>query len=125
MRKRAPYIVIVEDDVWLGQQFERTLRKHGYEVRVTTNALAAMDLIDERCPDGIILDMLLGGSTGLALVHELQSYRDTGAIPVVVCTNLAAGLVLRDLEPYGVRRMLDKTTMQPDDLVAAVRSVLA
>jgi hypothetical protein len=36
---------------------------------------------------------------------------------------MAADLQLEELESYGVRRILDKATMQPDDLVAAVRSV--
>ena len=68
--------------------------------------------------------MLLSGGTGLALLHELQSYTDTGDIPVVLCTNIAGDLDVKDLRPYGVRRLLDKTTMHPDDVTVAIRSVL-
>jgi hypothetical protein len=58
------------------------------------------------------------------LLHELQSYGDTKMTPVVLCTNMAETLDLEDLRQYGVRRIIDKTTMQLDDLPAAVRSVL-
>ena len=68
--------------------------------------------------------MLLAGTTALALLHELQSHTDTAKVPVILCTNLADGLDLEELAPYGVRRIVDKTTMQPDDIVAAVKSVL-
>jgi hypothetical protein len=41
-----------------------------------------------------------------------------------MCTNLANELKLDDLKPYGVKRILDKTTMIPNDLAVSVRSVL-
>jgi len=37
---------------------------------------------------------------------------------------LASELSIDNLKPYGVKRILDKTTMEPDDVVAAVRNVL-
>ncbi|MNT81546.1 hypothetical protein D3C72_2211510 [compost metagenome] len=69
------------------------------------------------------MDVLLTGTTAFTLLHELQSYTDTAMVPIVLCTNMAAELELEELESYGVRRILDKATMQPDDLIAAVRSV--
>lgn len=117
-------VLIVEDDLWLAEQFERTLVREGFSVRRTSNGHVAIELVDELMPKVMLLDLLLPGSTGIALLHELQSYQDTGEIPVILCTNLASTLKLDDLRPYGVRRLLDKTTMHPDDIVAAVRGVL-
>lgn len=107
--------------MWLAEQFGRTLQD--YEVHYAPHALAAIDLIDEVKPAAIILDVLLTGATAFTLLHELQSYTDTAMVPIVLCTNMAADLQIEELESYGVRRILDKATMQPDDLVAAVRSV--
>lgn len=118
-------VVIVEDDMWLSEQFERSLVRAGFTVCRASNGHAAMEQIDEYLPRVIILDMLLPGGTGTMLLHELQSYKDTGDIPIVLCTNLASAITLDDMSAYGVRRILDKTTMHPDDVVAAVRSVLA
>ena len=117
-------ILIVEDDAWLAEQQVRVLTKAGYKATVSPHPIAAIKAIDTIHPDAIVLDVLLTGSTAFALLHELQSYGDTGSIPVILCTNLAGELSLDDLAPYGVRRILDKTTMLPDDVVAAVRSVL-
>lgn len=121
---KAIDVVIVEDDPWLAEQLERTLARAGFTVRRTSNGHAAIELIDERMPRAIVLDLLLAGGTGMTLLHELQSYQDTGQIPVILCTNLASGLRLEEVGPYGVRRILDKTTMHPDDVITAVRSVL-
>ncbi|CAN5397680.1 response regulator [soil metagenome] len=111
--------------MWLAEQQARTLQKAGYDTVISPHARHAIDAVDDDKPDAIVLDMLLSGSTAFALMHELQSYGDTGMLPIVLCTNLAADIELDDVKPYGVRRILDKTTMQPGDVVTAVRSVLA
>ncbi len=116
-------VVVVEDDQWLAEQYVRTLKKAGYQVRHVPHALAAIDTIDEAVPDVIVLDMLLAGTTAMALLHELKSHKDLAAIPVVLATNLADQIAFDDVSSYGVKRMLDKSTMHPEDIVAAVRSV--
>jgi CheY-like chemotaxis protein len=117
-------VLIVEDDKWLAEQYERTLKNAGYKITISLHTLSAIQAIDDVYPDAIILDVLLTGSTAFTLLHELQSYGDTGNIPIILCTNLASELSFDDLEPYGVKRILDKITMMPDDLITALRSVL-
>jgi DNA-binding response OmpR family regulator len=117
-------IVLVEDDAWLADLEIEVLTNAGFSVTHSPHALSAIERIDSNAPDVLIVDVLLTGTTGLALLHELQSYVDTKAIPVIVCTNLAESLSIADLQAYGVRKIVDKTTMHPNDLVAAVRAVL-
>lgn len=115
-------ILVIESDKWLGDQYERSLSKHGYTVLRSANGHDAIDIIDDNMPSAIILSLLLNGPTGIALLHELQSYVDTAKIPVIVCTSLN-DVTLDDLRPYGVWRLLDTASMQPDDIARAVRSV--
>lgn len=123
--KSGTNVLVIEDDVWLAELFERTLQAAEYETRSVPNGHLAMELIDANPPDAIVLDMLLTGGTAMTLLHELQSYTDTAMIPVILCTNLATQVDIKTVAPYGVKRILDKTTMQPDDIVTAIRSVLA
>lgn len=117
------YVLLVEDDTWLAELEASVLRDAGYDVTIAPHALAAIELIDAQRPDVLVLDVLLGGSTAFALLHELQSYDDTNAIPVVLCTNLADQFDKKQLEAYGVKRVIDKTTMHPSDIAAAVKAV--
>lgn len=117
-------ILVVEDDPWLADLERRALEADGFEVRSVSHAVAAMSAIEEELPDVLIVDMLLAGTTVLTLLHELQSHADTARIPVIVCSNLADGLHVERLAGYGVKRIVDKLTMTPADLGAAVRSVL-
>lgn len=117
-------VLLIESEPWLGDQFQSSLEQQDITVSRATNAYAAIDMIDDRSPDVIVMSLLLSGAGGLGLLHELQSYIDTAGIPVIVCSSLAS-LDIRDLAPYGVRRLIDTTTMQPEDLNTAVWSVIA
>ena len=117
-------VLLVEDDPWLAELEADVLTQAGFEVTLSPHAPSAIAKIDAQQPDVIILDVLLTGSTAFALLHELQSYADTKEVPVILCTNMAESLKIEDLRLYGVQRIIDKSTMQLDDLPAAIRSVL-
>lgn len=117
-------VLIIEDDRWLADIQKHHLEGAGFEVKVAHEAFTAIDHIDSSKPDLIVADVLLAGSTIFALLHELRSYPDTTGIPVVLCTNLADGISGTDLQEYNVKRVVDKTTMEPADLVAAVKACL-
>jgi len=121
--KIAEYILIVEDDDWLAAHHERILTGAGYVVNSVPHAIAAIESIDVHRPDVLIADVFLAGPNAFTLLHELQSHSDFADIPVILCTNIAHDIAGEDIALYGIRRVLDKTTMQPQDLIAAVRSV--
>lgn len=123
MTKR-PYVLIVEDDQWLAQQYVRTLELAGFNARFVSHGLAAIDTIDAKTPDILLLDVLLPGGTIFTLLHELRSHTDLAAIPVILCTNSADQLAEEDMAAYGVVRVLDKAVMKPEDIVAAVKKAL-
>jgi two-component system NtrC family sensor kinase len=117
-------ILLVEDDIWLADLEADVLVDAGYTVQIALNAPAAIDFVDSFHPEVIVLDVLLAGSTAFALLNELQSYSDTGMVPVILCTNIADQFDPSKLKEYGVKRVVDKTTMHIDDIVVAVRSVV-
>lgn len=116
-------VLLVEDDVWLAELEAMVLKNAQYDVAIAPHAIAAIELVEHFKPEVIVTDMLLAGSTVFAFLHELQSYTDTNTIPVILCTNLAEQVHKEQLASYGIRRVIDKTTMHPDDIVAAVRAV--
>ena len=116
-------VLLIEDDRWLGELQASILAKAGYEVAMCQHGLAAIAAIDKSLPDVIVADVLLDGSTVFALLNELQSHDDTKNIPIIICTNLAEQLNVKSLEAYNVKKVVNKTTMAVDEIVAAVRSV--
>ena len=67
-------VLLVEDDAWLAEVEAEMLQSAGFEVRYAPHAQSAIEQIDDRLPDVIVLDMLLTGTTAVALLNELQSH---------------------------------------------------
>jgi CheY-like chemotaxis protein len=118
-------VLIIEDDPWLADVLSVVLKEAGFSIRTAQHGPEAMDMIDSLTPNVIISDVLLAGGTSFTLLHELQSHSDTKMIPIILCSNLAGQLDTEQLKAYGVRRVIDKTTMHPSDVVTAVRAVIA
>lgn len=118
-------VLLVEDDPWLADAVEYVLRRADFTCRIASSAGEALERIDEQMPDVIVLDFLLPGINAMPLLHELQSYDDSHDIPIILCTSVRG---LRDhkasLEAYGVRMVLDKATMMPQQIVQAVKDVI-
>lgn len=113
-------LIIIEDDRLLRESYGRVAQRAGYGVRLAADADLAIDEIDKYQPDVILLDMLLRRTTGMALLHELQSHPDLSAIPVVVITSMADRLQPKALVHYGVQRVLDKETVTPEEMLQAL-----
>lgn len=114
-------VVMVEDDQWFADTVKRQLEKNGMEVVVAHDGPTAIDVIDDEMPDVIVLDMLLRTTTGMALLHELRSYKDLASIPVVILSSIAERIPTKDLKLYGIVEVFDKATMMVSELEASIR----
>ncbi len=93
------------------------------EIAVFNDSVSAMAAVNEKLPDVILLDVMLTGPDGFAFLNEMISYPDTAKIPVVLISSL--DLSKRNLEHYGVKQVLDKAKMTPEDIYAAIKTALS
>ncbi|MBI2311052.1 MAG: two-component system response regulator OmpR [Betaproteobacteria bacterium] len=84
MSQRKARILVVDDDLRLRELLHRYLGEQGFSVRTAENG-AAMDkaLARERF-DLIVLDLMLPGEDGLAILRRLRAAKD--AMPVLMLT---------------------------------------
>lgn len=114
MTRQSKTALIVEDDPGWSMIISGYLADIAIDSVVVSSAQAAIDSLDESGVDMVILDMLLALETGMALLGEVKSHTDLSQIPIMVCSSIS-GLSLDDLGGYGVRSVIDKTTMNPED----------
>ena len=115
-------LLIVEDDKNWADILGKFAVDVGAEYRVAVSGGQAIEIIDDWQPDALILDMLLAGETAIALLNELRSYADLASLLIVVCTNI--DVKMDDLRPLGVKAILNKTSMRPNEARAIFREVL-
>lgn len=118
-------ILIVEDDRWLAENYQLLFQKNGWQVALTGQAAEAMDIIDEFKPDVILLDFILPEKNAPTLLNELQSHPDTANIPIAVCTSLSKEKLNNAvLDLYGVRVVVDKATVTPEEMLNVMNGLL-
>jgi len=77
-------ILIVDDEESIQLLFADELTEEGYEVITTGDGSALMELVEEKRPDLVVLDVKLVENDGLDLLQDIRNtYYD---LPVVICT---------------------------------------
>ena len=119
----SPLVLVIDDNnMWL-DFISRQLGKADCQVIAHTNTHQAIEDITPKL-DLIVVDLLLGYNSVFPLLHELRSDREVADIPVVVCSSVAGSIPKDSLNSYGVKAVLDKTTMTPEDIQTVVKRVL-
>lgn len=65
-------IYVIEDDRGWESYYRRLLKRD--DVKYFHDGVAAIAEMDEEVPDLVILDVLLTGPTGFAVLNEMRSY---------------------------------------------------
>lgn len=75
-------ILIVEDEIPISQLIKISLKKAGYQGTCVYDGAEALDLLEEKNFDLILLDIMLPGASG----YEVLEYAKTLNIPVIFIT---------------------------------------
>jgi DNA-binding response OmpR family regulator len=78
---KACRILVVDDDAHLTELLRHTLRLEGYDVEIALDGATALALFAKMPPDLVILDLMMPGMDGFAVLEQL---RQTSTVPVVV-----------------------------------------
>ena len=71
-------IAIVDDDIYIGDMLEKVLRREGYGVLRAYSGTEALLLLQKQRPDLVLLDLMLPGLSGEALLPRMRG------VPVIV-----------------------------------------
>ena len=118
-------VLFVEDDDDVREIFAFVLREAGFSVIEVRRAEAALDAIDRKRPDVVLLDMFMppGEMSGIELLARLREEANGGEVPVVVFSGFGE-VINRDLlKRLGVRTVLLKPSAGPE-VVRAIQRAL-
>jgi two-component system response regulator MprA len=80
---RPPRVLVVEDDDEIAQTLQRSLRMEGYEVRIASDGVSALDDAHAFLPDLVVLDLGLPRLDGIDVAKTLREHDD---VPILMLT---------------------------------------
>lgn len=118
-------VLIVEDDEFLRDFYQELLAGEGYNVDVAADGEIALTKIREGGWDLILLDIMLPKKDGLQILRDLKIQGPSSKIgPIVALTNLGHDAVINQAFGLGASGYLIKSAMNPDEVLAEIRSFL-
>jgi DNA-binding response OmpR family regulator len=119
-------ILVVEDEVHIQRLIKLVLEKHGFQVAAVGTGEEALKHLAEtpEKPDLVLLDILMPGIDGLAVLRSIKADARLKDIPVVMLTALAQENVVLQGIKLGAKDYIRKP-FHPTELVKRLAKHLA
>lgn len=121
--KRKHTVLLADDDKVQTMMLSSQLRAKGYSVAAAYDATYAFMVAMKSPPDAVVLDILMPGGTGRAVLERLKGSSRTMQIPVVVLSGIHDPNVVNEVMTLGAFEYLHKP-VDVDVLDAALRRAL-
>jgi len=112
-------VLVVEDDLVLGETLEYNLVQQGYRVSRVTDGHAAVDIARQERPDLILLDLMLPGLDGFEVCRLLRREMTTPILMVTARTDevdrvvgLEVGADDYVIKPFSMRELMARIKAQ-------------
>lgn len=117
------HLVIAEDSPHMLRLLEMTLRKAGHTWVACSAGDAALAAVQTVKPDLAVLDIIMPGMDGLAVLSALKAEPATANIPVIMLTARGHTLTRQQAEDSGASAFLTKP-FSPTELLATIQKLI-
>jgi DNA-binding response OmpR family regulator len=115
-------ILMVEDDPLVVSVYGRRLRAEGYKFSAISDAEGALEILHDKKPDLLVVDLTLPGMDGIALIKKVRTQGNF--LPMVVLTNAYSTSNVNAAFAAGATLCLNKADCTPRQLFETVSGIL-
>lgn len=112
--RQVPLVMVVDDSLTMRKVTGRILERHNFEVSVARDGVEALERLEERVPDLMLLDIEMPRMDGYELATVMRAdprYRD---VPIVMITSRSGDKHRQRAFEIGVQRYLGKPYQELD-----------
>lgn len=115
-------ILIIEDDNFIADLYDRELKNDGFEVTVASDGVTGELKAKELKPDLILLDIMLPNINGLDLLKNLKENPLTEDLKVLVLSNLGQDEAIKRALELGAEGYLIKSSYTPKEVLDEIKT---
>ena len=116
-------IMIVDDEADNVETARVRLEANGYQVSATMGERTLQDVRGFK-PDLILLDVMMPGMDGFAIIRELKRDPDLSKVPVIIFSGKSKEAMIELFGPEGIAGYISKP-YDPKEMLAQVKQILA
>ncbi|MEN5292072.1 Hpt domain-containing protein [Stenotrophomonas lactitubi] len=112
--RQVPLVMVVDDSLTMRKVTGRILERHNFEVSVARDGVEALEQLEERVPDLMLLDIEMPRMDGYELATAMRAdprYKD---VPIVMITSRSGDKHRQRAFEIGVQRYLGKPYQELD-----------
>lgn len=124
MENKIPKVLIVDDDKFLLNMYSIKFSKNGFEVNSAVSGEEALGKIkDGYVPDIILLDIVMPGMDGFAILENLKKNNLATGASVIMLTNQGQLADIEKAKGFGTAGYIIKATTIPSEVVEEVTRI--
>jgi chemotaxis protein histidine kinase CheA len=118
-----PSALVVDDSLSARRALAQVVRDAGYDVRTAKDGVEAVEIIDKKTPDILLVDMEMPRMNGMELTAYVRANQETADIPVIMVTSRSTEKHREQASSAGVNVHLTKP-FSDDDLLDHISKLL-
>ena len=123
-KSKKNMILMIEDNVFLRKLYRDKLDRAGFGFIEATNGIEGINKIMVEKPNLIMLDLLLPRKNGFDVLAEIKQNKDTKNIPVIVLSNLAQEVDVKEAMKLGAAEYLIKSEVRLSEVLDKIKKIL-
>lgn len=116
-------ILIIEDDQFIRELYERQLKLAGFEMKSTPSGKEGVQLLDKNDYNLLMLDLNIPDFSGFQILEHLQN-NPKPDMSIMILSNVAQDEFINKGLEMGANAFIVKSTYTPDKVVQEVKSLL-
>lgn len=112
--RQAPLVMVVDDSLTMRKVTGRILERHNFEVAVARDGIEALERLEERVPDLMLLDIEMPRMDGYELATAMRADPRYKGVPIVMITSRSGDKHRQRAFEIGVQRYLGKPYQELD-----------
>ena len=116
-----PMALVADDSLSARKALVQVMEDAGYEVRTARDGMEAVQIIESRLPDIVLVDMEMPRMNGIELTAHLRTRSETEDLPVIMITSRSTTKHRQQAEAAGIDVYLTKPFLDDELLDHVVR----
>src|SRR5690606_23895520 len=112
--RQVPLVMVVDDSLTMRKVTGRVLERHNFEVCAARDGIEALEQLEERVPDLMLLDIEMPRMDGYELATAMRADARYKNVPIIMITSRTGDKHRQRALESGVQRYLGKPYQEPE-----------